>query len=183
MKRPKEKQTPIFSKLQDILGENPSRVRADLDRAEAPPAGQSVSREKPLPGPAAVPARDDASPRPEDQEFNREIPQEATTVAEVPAMVILPPPGMAAVVNSLGMVFVLVPAGKFVMGSPDYEPGRNDDELPHEVIISRSFYLQTTPVTRGQWQAVMGRRSRQFGPDRRRPAHGRAELAGLPGIP
>ena len=87
MKKDKEKQTPIFSKLQDILGENSSRLRADqhLERAEAPPAGQSESREQPLPGLGTVPARDDASPRPEDQEFNREMQQEATTVAEVPA--------------------------------------------------------------------------------------------------
>lgn len=47
--------------------------------------------------------------------------------------------------------FVLVRAGEFMMGSPEEEPGRNDDETLHKVILSRSFYLQEAPVTRAQW--------------------------------
>ncbi len=52
--------------------------------------------------------------------------------------------------------FVLIPAGTFMMGSPEDESERWDDETLHKVIISRSFYLQTTPVTQGQWIKVMG---------------------------
>ncbi len=80
----------------------------------------------------------------------------AITAEAVSPRVIRPPEGIAALVNSLGMAFVLIPAGTFVMGSPEYEPGRNADEKQHEVTLSRSFYLQTTPVTQGQWRAVMG---------------------------
>ena len=58
------------------------------------------------------------------------------------------PPAMS---NSLGMSFGYVPAGTFLMGSSEYEPGRNDDEVPHEVSITTDFALQTTPVTQGQW--------------------------------
>ncbi|MBU2548274.1 MAG: SUMF1/EgtB/PvdO family nonheme iron enzyme [Proteobacteria bacterium] len=58
--------------------------------------------------------------------------------------------------NSIGMNFVLIPAGSFLMGSPPDEPDRKDDETRHPVTISRSFYLQATEVTQGQWQAVMG---------------------------
>ena len=65
-------------------------------------------------------------------------------------------------VNSLGMAFVLIPAGVFVMGSPEYEPGRYDDEIQHEVTITQSFYLQVTPVTQGQWWAVMGTNPSSF---------------------
>jgi formylglycine-generating enzyme required for sulfatase activity len=44
--------------------------------------------------------------------------------------------------NSIGMGFVLIPAGKFVMGTPDNEPGRRKNEGPqHEVIITKSFYM------------------------------------------
>jgi formylglycine-generating enzyme required for sulfatase activity len=58
--------------------------------------------------------------------------------------------------NSLGMTFVLIPAGTFQMGSPPGEAGRFDDERRHQVTISRPFYLQTTQVTQGQWERVMG---------------------------
>ncbi|MGZ6223436.1 MAG: formylglycine-generating enzyme family protein [Syntrophales bacterium] len=57
--------------------------------------------------------------------------------------------------NSIGMKFVLIPAGTFMMGSPAGEFGRRDEENRHEVTISKSFYMQTTAVTQGQWQKVM----------------------------
>ena len=62
----------------------------------------------------------------------------------------------ATVVNSLGMEFVLIPAGSFMMGSPADEPHRDRDETAHRVTITKSFYLQTTEVTMGQWQSLMG---------------------------
>jgi formylglycine-generating enzyme required for sulfatase activity len=52
--------------------------------------------------------------------------------------------------------FVLIPAGTFMMGSPEDEPGRFARETLHKVTISKPFYMQTTPVTQGQWQRVMG---------------------------
>ena len=58
--------------------------------------------------------------------------------------------------NSLGMRFVLIPAGSFTMGSPASEPKRFDDERQHRVSISRAFYMQITEVTQGQWREVMG---------------------------
>src|ERR1044071_124918 len=57
--------------------------------------------------------------------------------------------------NRLGMNFVLIPAGSFLMGSPQGEPERDPGERQHRVTLSRSFYLQTTEVTQGQWKAVM----------------------------
>jgi len=58
--------------------------------------------------------------------------------------------------NRLGMTFVRIPAGRFMMGSPSYEPGRYDNENQYEVILTKDYYLQTTEVTQGQWKAVMG---------------------------
>ncbi|MBL8891869.1 MAG: SUMF1/EgtB/PvdO family nonheme iron enzyme, partial [Planctomycetaceae bacterium] len=54
------------------------------------------------------------------------------------------------------MEFKLIPAGTFVMGSPDSEEGRDDDERQHEVTITRDFYMGVTEVTQSQWQQVMG---------------------------
>ena len=50
-----------------------------------------------------------------------------------------------------------IPPGRFLMGSPDNEPGRFDDEGPqHPVVISNGFWLFATPCTQALWQAVMG---------------------------
>ncbi|MFH1240829.1 MAG: formylglycine-generating enzyme family protein [Pseudomonadota bacterium] len=69
--------------------------------------------------------------------------------------------------NSLGMEFVLIPAGTFTMGSPSNEPNRNRDEVLHKVTISKPFYMQTTEVTLKQWRSLMGTRlfGEQKGPD------------------
>jgi sulfatase modifying factor 1 len=53
------------------------------------------------------------------------------------------------------MDFVLVPAGRFRMGSEATEPGRQVDEVPHDVTISRPFYLGKFEVTQEQWSRLM----------------------------
>ena len=72
------------------------------------------------------------------------------------------PPTGSDYSNNLGMNFKLIPAGTFVMGSPGNEPGRDSDESQHQVTLSRSFYMQTTEVTQGQWKAVMGSNKSNF---------------------
>lgn len=53
--------------------------------------------------------------------------------------------------------------GRFLMGSPEDEPGRFDDEGPvHEVAISEGFWLFDTPCTQALWQAVMGENPSRF---------------------
>ncbi|HIL99015.1 MAG TPA: formylglycine-generating enzyme family protein [Pseudomonadales bacterium] len=60
--------------------------------------------------------------------------------------------------NSLphDMTFKLIPAGTFMMGSPETETDSEVDEDQHQVTITKAFYMQTTEVTQGQWKAVMG---------------------------
>jgi len=60
--------------------------------------------------------------------------------------------------NSIGMKFVLIPKGTFMMGSPSSEKGRRSNETQHEVTLTKGFYMQATEVTQGQWQSVMGTR-------------------------
>jgi len=57
--------------------------------------------------------------------------------------------------NPIGMTFKLIPSGTFTMGSPETELGRVNNETQHQVTLSKSFYMQTTEVTQGQWKAVM----------------------------
>lgn len=54
--------------------------------------------------------------------------------------------------NSLGMKFVKIPSGSFIMGSPSNEGERDSDEVQHRVTISKPFYMQTMEVTVGQWR-------------------------------
>ncbi|MDZ7697614.1 MAG: formylglycine-generating enzyme family protein [Deltaproteobacteria bacterium] len=57
----------------------------------------------------------------------------------------------SSLVNTIGMRLVLIPAGSFMMGSPQTEPGRYDDEIYHKVTISKPFYISATVVTQSQW--------------------------------
>ncbi|MDL2272918.1 formylglycine-generating enzyme family protein, partial [Desulfovibrio sp. OttesenSCG-928-I05] len=56
--------------------------------------------------------------------------------------------------NSIGMEFVRIPPGSFMMG---FNGSEFDSEKPeHKVVISKSFYLGKHEVTHAQWAAVMG---------------------------
>ncbi len=61
-----------------------------------------------------------------------------------------------------------IPPGRFLMGSPEDEPGRDSDERPqHEVTLSDGFWLFDTPCTQALWQAVMAENPSRFrSPDR-----------------
>jgi formylglycine-generating enzyme required for sulfatase activity len=66
--------------------------------------------------------------------------------------------GLAAEFRVGETPFVLrwIPPGRFLMGSPEAEPGWSKAEGPqHEVVISRGFWLGETPVTQVQWRAVV----------------------------
>ena len=49
------------------------------------------------------------------------------------------------------MEFVRIPAGSFVMGSPEDEEGRRSRERQHEVRISQGFWMGKYEVTQGEW--------------------------------
>ena len=70
------------------------------------------------------------------------------------------------IVNSIGMKLVLIPGGKFSMGSPPGEKGSNDSERQHEVTISKAYYLGVHEVTQGQYQKVMGNNPSYFQGDK-----------------
>jgi formylglycine-generating enzyme required for sulfatase activity len=63
-----------------------------------------------------------------------------------------------SVKNSIGMEFVWVPPGSFMMGSE-----REDDEKPvHRVTINQGFYMGKYEVMQAQWQKVMGNNPSKF---------------------
>ena len=66
--------------------------------------------------------------------------------------------------NRLGMALVWCPPGKFTMGSPRSEPGRDADEEPVPVVLTRGFWLGQCEVTQDEWFRVMETRPWQGQP-------------------
>jgi len=56
----------------------------------------------------------------------------------------------------IGFDIVLIPAGKFMMGSPNSQKGRCNDETQHEVVLTKPFYMMKYPVTNSLWATVTG---------------------------
>jgi len=51
---------------------------------------------------------------------------------------------------------VSLPAGQFLMGSPDSDPDARDNEKPQHQVQVNSFAIGKYPVTQAQYEAVMG---------------------------
>jgi formylglycine-generating enzyme required for sulfatase activity len=96
--------------------------------------------------------------------------------------------------NSIGMKLVLIPAGKFLMGSPKaeqdaalnerslsaetrklWEPLIRAEGPQHEVEITKPFYLGACEVTQKQYREVMGYNPSYFSKD----GHGKDRVKGL----
>jgi formylglycine-generating enzyme required for sulfatase activity len=84
-----------------------------------------------------------------------------------------PPPRKPApeFTNAVGIKLIWIEPGSpgkprsFLMGSPDgnappgvpKEEGRSDDEAPHQVTLTRGYYMAATLVTQWQWEQVLGK--------------------------
>ena len=55
-----------------------------------------------------------------------------------------------------GVKMVWCPAGDFLIGSPERESGRQEDETQHPVALTHGFWLAKTECTQSQWEPVMG---------------------------
>ena len=53
------------------------------------------------------------------------------------------------------MEMIYVAPGTFTMGSPKSEAGRRDDEMLHQVTLTKGFWLGKYEVTQKQWYSVM----------------------------
>ena len=64
--------------------------------------------------------------------------------------------------NSRGMTMIWCPSGEFLMGSPEDEEEYHESQNQVPVLISQGFWLARTPVTQGQWQALMVNNPSEF---------------------
>ena len=61
-----------------------------------------------------------------------------------------------SVTNAVGMHLAQIPSGRFILGSPDSEPGRIPNETRRNVTFETAFCIGVTEVTQKQWRKVMG---------------------------
>jgi formylglycine-generating enzyme required for sulfatase activity len=146
----------------------PPAVKAPEPEAKALEAVPALRQSKPEPQkplrpPAKAPSPDTPAPdaKPAAPQVKPEEPVTPVKPREAAAR--------RTIANSIGMQFVLIPAqaGPFTMGSRlsmddlmqrfgGTEAAYKSEKPSHPVKIERPFYLQTTPVTQGQWRKVMG---------------------------
>ena len=104
----------------------------------------------------------------------REARAELDAVQEEIAALAAAPPAAAAAkaepsktwANTLGMAFLLIPAGSFDMGS---DSGDADERPVRPVTIDKPFYIGQFEVTQAQWHAVMESDPSKFTDDTNRP--------------
>ena len=65
-------------------------------------------------------------------------------------------PGTMWLATGLKIPFRYVPPGHFVMGSRSDELGRTNDEVRHDVTLTRGFWMSQTEITQETWKTVMG---------------------------
>lgn len=117
------------------------------------------------------------APTPENLKHSRLLTTALLTFLLMVGLLVAPIPASAkTITNSLGMKFVLIPAGSFMMGSTDAdlaqmkrdfkaatgEAFKSDwdkylkrEQPAHRVRISKPFYMQTTEVTNDQFAAFV----------------------------
>jgi formylglycine-generating enzyme required for sulfatase activity len=54
----------------------------------------------------------------------------------------------------IGLEMVAIPSSKFMMGSPESEHDRYDDESPQHQVIVSPFFIGKYPITQAQWGAI-----------------------------
>jgi formylglycine-generating enzyme required for sulfatase activity len=69
--------------------------------------------------------------------------------------------------EALPLHMVLVPGGTFMMGSPEADPDRSDDEVPHHKVNLSAFFMGRYPITQAQWKAVsaLPQKARELKPE------------------
>ena len=172
MKLLRQKQKPFFSTLEEMeLDTSSSPLEFYLQPPSEPLPERPSKRE---PEPVIEPATETAP-----ETVPESIPEPELKFISEPAAVTpawpspLPPlpattarpisePHRKPDTGNFDAIFVDIAPGTFIMGSPEDEPGRRDDETHHEVTITRGFCIQATPVTQGQWKSVMGTNPSNF---------------------
>ncbi|MEG4148475.1 bifunctional serine/threonine-protein kinase/formylglycine-generating enzyme family protein [Microcoleus sp. Pol12B5] len=66
------------------------------------------------------------------------------------------------IAQGITLEMMAIPGGSFVMGSPNTEAGRGNDEGPQRTVNLAPFFMGKYEVTQEQWEAVMGNNPSHF---------------------
>lgn len=69
---------------------------------------------------------------------------------------------MVKIINGVEFTFRWCPPGTFMMGSPEDEKNRDNDETQHQVTLTKGFWMLETEVTEKQWKVIMGKNTTHF---------------------
>jgi len=149
---PKPKAAPLTS---SPVQRTAARIPQRIPEAKAPP---KEAKAKAVPDTARGPAPPTPAPvAPAAKEPPVRLPPGWT--AETKRVTVATPEGdiekeITYYTNTIGMAFVLIPAGEFMMGGEDGPP----DERPvHRVAITQAFLMGAHEVTQEQYEQVVGR--------------------------
>ncbi|MBO4715993.1 MAG: formylglycine-generating enzyme family protein, partial [Verrucomicrobia bacterium] len=67
--------------------------------------------------------------------------------------------------NTVNLDLIWIEPGTFMMGSPENELGRFDDETQHQVTLTQGYWLGKYKVTQSQYKAVMKANPSEFSGD------------------
>ena len=88
--------------------------------------------------------------------------------------------------TEISFSMVPIPGGEFLMGSPESEPGRNDDEGPQHKVKVEPFWMGKTEVTWDEfelWSIRLERALRDFGGAEKGPLEKAADIITKPTNP
>lgn len=109
----------------------------------------------------AIPVEDDML----SSDITHQCTMRGQLISSLPTFVIPMRPLITVVRAEIGCPkFVAIPAGTFLLGSPQTEVGRSSSEGPRCVRISRMFWMSVTTVTQEELFGLMGRNQSRFGP-------------------
>lgn len=120
------------------------------------PTTQQPPKTAPAPAAVAPPPLPPSAPPPAKPEEPREA-KAPPRPKEPPRELRLP------LADRVPLEAVLIPAGRFRMGSPETERGRDSDEGPvRDIVLPAPYYMGRYEVTQEQYEAVMGTNPSQF---------------------
>ena len=79
-----------------------------------------------------------------------------------PVLTAAPVEGKSFSIPDINLDMLWCKPGTFMMGSPEDEKGRRDNETQHKVTLTKGFYLGKHEVTQAQWEKVMGSNPSHF---------------------
>ena len=82
--------------------------------------------------------------------------KELVKAPSLPALTSAPVEGASFSIPKLNLDMLWCKPGTFLMGSPQDEEGRAEDETQHKVTLTQGFYLGKHEMTQEQWEKVMG---------------------------